>query len=461
MLGTRRKGTSSSLRKVSYCPHPNPRGDAVRARTAMAVRPVGRINFILRTIVVTAMAFGVRLLGEGLLHLDQLPQYLFVLQRVAVFGLVGLFLFRTIDGRLLDAGLARWYRFPVFALWLVSMSLPVIVPQWSPLGPALFTLLLILGGVIPGKLVPVQSSATREFEYSEDQVSMRSRRAPSLPMVHRIDFLRSLLTLTCLWLPLIWLEDFSGNHLGAWIARLGYSILCVVWAVKVIGRLEDAGKAPSVRQGLLVILLILSIELMRHLELHAWTQWWQSFPVLKTAAGLSQWLVCLNGYEKLALFLLVQVPLALLPGKPKLATPFSEYTGTSRNARQPVEAVKTNVLALCGPFEYLRILLVIASVSIPLIYMDHVSKNGVGSWIARAGYAVLAFFWLTFAHGRLKDAGWAHSEYPSQFFLVVSVASLMPLAVHWVNGFGAIAIFVIVQIPTAFLKSVPIPDEEL
>ena len=48
-----------------------------------------------------------------------------------------------------------------------------------------------------------------------------------------------------------------------------------------------------------------------------------------------------------------------------------------------------------------------------------------------------------------------------QYFLVVSVASLMPLAVHWVNGYGALAIFVLIQTPIALLLSKPRPDDPL
>jgi hypothetical protein len=432
----------------------------VKAQEAVSVTLVGRINFVLRTLVVTAMAFSITLLTEGLLHLDQLPRQLYVLQRIVVFGLVGTFLFRTINGRLLDAGLARWYKFPVFALWLTSISLPAILPQWSALGPVLFALVLIFGGVVPGKSVLAKSLATKDVALENEESSGPSKRAASLPLVNRIGFLRSLITLACLWLPLIWLENLSGNHLGAWLARLCYCILCVVWAIKVIGRLKDAGKAPSVRQLLLVIVFALFIGLMSHLQLQMWTQWRESFLVFNTAVFLSQWLIHLNGYEKLGLFFLVQIPLAFLRSKPTKTASFPEHLGTQRNPGQRGNVVKTNVLALCGPFEYIRILLVIAGVCIPLIYMDYASNNGIGSWIARSGYAILAFFWLTFAHGRLKDAGWAHDEYPSQYFLVVSVVSSMPIAVHWVSGYGALAIFFIVQIPTAFLKSVPLPEEK-
>jgi hypothetical protein len=200
--------------------------------------------------------------------------------------------------------------------------------------------------------------------------------------------------------------------------------------------------------------------MIRRLAFQSRTEWWRGLPGFNTAAILSQRLIHFNGYEKIGLFLVIQVPLAFLPSRPIPTTSVSENDGAERTARQPIKAVKTNELALCGPFEYLRILLVIAGVCVPLIYMDYASNSGVGSWVARTGYVILSFFWLTFAHGRLKDAGWAHNAYPAQYFLIVSVASLMPLAAHWVSGYGALAIFVILQIPTAFLESVPLLEEE-
>lgn len=161
----------------------------------------------------------------------------------------------------------------------------------------------------------------------------------------------------------------------------------------------------------------------------------------------------INGYGILALFLLLQVPLALLPST--LTTePLSQASGANNDSttrRTPM--AKPSEFSLSGPLEYLRILCVISCFWIPLIYMDRTSAGSVGSWIARIGYVVLGGFWLIFANGRLEDAGWGHSLYPSQYFLVVGVAALMPLAIHWVNSYEALAIFFLIQIPTVFLKS--------
>lgn len=428
--------------------------------TMLRKRPLYRLggaDFVLRTLVVTAMAYAVEVLGEAFLHLNQLSHFLYALQYLTVFGLVGTFWFRSIDERLLDAGLAHSYRYPVYALWLASTSLPAIWPQESLFGLFLFVLILIFGFVTRGEHAPVKSAAREEIAQFEKESSALPRKAFHLPPVDRVSFLRSLLTLACLWLPLIWLEDVSNNHIGAWIARFLCTILSVVWAVKVVGRLDDIGKAPNVRQVVLFIFLVATIGLMIRLRFSRWSEQWQSSPEFIAAEAISQWFRRINGYEKLALFLLIQTPLTLMPSEPRPSTLVSEPIW----AKDPsLGSAPTNMLSLCGPVEFLRILLVIAGLCGPLIYMDRASNNGVGSWIARAGYAILVFFWLTFAHGRLKDAGWAHSEYPSQYFLVVSVASLVPFAVHWVSGYGALAIFVIVQIPTVLLKSVPLADDE-
>jgi hypothetical protein len=109
----------------------------------------------------------------------------------------------------------------------------------------------------------------------------------------------------------------------------------------------------------------------------------------------------------------------------------------------------------------LRRVLVIAFICAPLVYMDGASNHEIGTWIARIGYFILSFAWIMNVTGRFDDAGWTRMWCGSQYILVVSVASLMPLAVHWVSGYGALAIFVLIQTPMAFLRSKPRPEEPL
>jgi hypothetical protein len=420
-----------------------------------AVKPVGRIVFVLGTLLVTGTAFALEFLGDELLHLTLLPRYSYALQRVIFFGIFGLYLMAVIDGRLLDAGLPRWYRYPAFAVWLWSISLPVIWPREWLIGVALFALLLIVGYSIPGKPVQVMPASVGESAEPEEKAFAPIKMYRARWLVNPVGFLHSLLTIACLWLPLICLEDASGQGAGVWIARFGYSILSIVWFFNVLGRLDDAGRLPRERYGYIATGFVLLISMLR--------QWhWFSFSnAAHIASMLLPWLKLINGYEKLALFLLIQVPLALLPSKPrpdepaplqKVENKYAKGLGKRRKVAKPYPV---------GPFEYLCIQLVFACLCLPLIYIDDVSGGSVGSWIARLGYAILGFFWFGFSIGRFEDAGWGNSWSPAQYCLVVFDASLMPLAFHWVNGYEALAIFVLIQTPTALLRSKPRPEEPM
>lgn len=450
--------------------------------TAEANRRVGRVNFMLRTVLVTAMAFAVEFLGNDLLHLTLLPHFQFVLQRILIFGLIGTFLLPTIDGRLLDAGLRPAYRYPSFAIWVLSMVLPSIWFRGWTIGFALFAILMIAGGSISSKPMIAEPAPTREgtgqHEAAVAHFTVAVRRSgssshsgefrvdasttTSLPkrfLVSQVGFLRSLVSLGCLWLPLIWLDGALGHGDGVWFVRLGYAILSLLWFYKFLGRLGDAGRLPRPLYGYLTICLVLLIEIIRSTKQNARFVKWHIPLIADATAKTAAWLRDLNGYELLGLFLLVQVPVVLLPGKGRKSKDVLEHQ-TEVGLKKRSRSVKVNDMALCGPLEFLRILIVITCFWIPLIYTDRLSGGGIGSWFARVGYAILIFFWLTFTQGRLEDAGWAHSEYPSQYALLVSVASLMPLAAHWVNGYGSLAIFFLIQTPTVFLRSKPADEQK-
>jgi len=173
---------------------------------------------------------------------------------------------------------------------------------------------------------------------------------------------------------------------------------------------------------------------------------------------LPRWVSHINKYEMLALFLLIQAPFALLPTSPRIYNLAPSRRRENKYAKQLVEWRKTHKPFLVDRFAFLRRLLVIAVLWSPLIYVDGVSSGGVGTWIARLGYSVLTFAWLMNSDGRFKDAGWRGPTGHWQYCVVVSVATLMPLAVHWVNGYQALAVFVVVQIPIVFPKSKPSPQ---
>ena len=207
-----------------------------------------------------------------------------------------------------------------------------------------------------------------------------------------------------------------------------------VWVFKVFGRFADSGHQSS----------------------------WFWFPfciVVTIASALLIWFRLLNRYETLAFFLLIQIPLVFLRSTSKSTKPVRPPSAGDKY-RERIALRKEVKPLVVGPFAFLRSLAVIACLWAWLVFMAG-SGNPTFVWIARGGYFILTCAWIMNLTGRLGDAGWAHSWYPSQYFLTVSVVSLMPLALRWVNGYESLAIFVLVQLPMVFLKSKPRPKESV
>lgn len=399
---------------------------------AGSIKSIRRLDFVLCILPISALAFALEhfLRGNAFSLLNHLPQNLRTLPQVAIFCLIAMFSVKVIDGRLLDIGAPHWYAYLAFAVWLLSIELPIIWTRGWPISVALFVLLLICGGLIPSKPTHVKLASADRVATDQEKASAPDKKIPTRLLVGPVGFLRSLLTIACIWLPLIWLKGSSGRGAGALIAYLGYGILYFVCLLKVLGRFADSGRSSS----------------------------WYWFPfciAVSTASMLPLRFKLINSYEALALSLLFQVPLALLRSEPRPEEPVrpqKEQTEYRKNLMQKRKAAKP---FLVSPLAFLVRLLVIACLWAPLIWMETTSSNGVGAWFARCGYFILTFAWIMNATGRFADANWAFGWHTSQYCLVVSVASLMPLAVHWINGYEALAIFALIQVPTVFLESKP------
>jgi hypothetical protein len=422
---------------------------------------LGRIDFLLRTVTLTGIAFALEYLGDTLLHLRQLSHFIYVTQWIIFFGIFGSVLLVSIDQRLNDAGLHRRYKYPLIIIWLTSVSVPVAWPSERQTAIVLFIFFSVIGCLFRSRPFPTELAPLGTP--SDSGWSERTTRKDYRPTWHvaPVSFLRSLLTLACLWVPLIWLENISKGENGIWLARIGYCILGYAWLYILLGRLNDAGRLPRKRYGFLLVGIILFIEMFGHALGNAWSALSHDlFPFGATlfVDSLLQRVRHISAYEMLALFLLLQIPLAFF--KSERAPRSAEYDQWAAGKQKQPSRVKVNVHALCGPTRYLRILALIDFLWFSLIYIDHVSAGGIGTWAARFGYVILIAFWMTFAHGRLVDAGMAHSEYPAQYFLVCSVVSLMPLAFRWVNGYGSLTVFCLMQTTLIFLHSKPLPHFE-
>jgi uncharacterized membrane protein YhaH (DUF805 family) len=408
---------------------------------ARSIEPVGRVDFVLRILLLTAAVVAIEhfLPDKTLARLHFIPEYLRPAPRILGICLAVGPLGDTLRGRLQDARLPDWIDWPAFLLWLFSAFFFFLWNRYSVIGLVLFALMVILGGVIPSKLIPAEI-------LDDEKVEPPTRTFPERLMLGPIEFLRSLLTIGCLWLPLIWLEDTFTDDLGLLIARAGYFVLGFVWLINTIRRFEDAGRS---------------------------SQWYGLFYLsIPIVAMVPLWLRLINGYESLLLFVLIQLPLAMLRSKRNSAALMvAESVGSEAlmNAetkdqeidRQPTKTKKMRQVRPISPKGFFVTLLVIFCFWSLMIYLDDASGHGVGSWIAWIGYVVLVFTWFGNVARRLKDAGWAHGLLPAQYCIVVLVATLMPHAFHWVTGYGALAIFVLIQIPIVFLPSKPRPEEPL
>ena len=419
---------------------------------------VGRIDFVLRILLITVLCRSFEFLfsRDTASHLNLLPRYIQALEGVIVFGLLGVYVVKAINGRLLDAGLARWYSFPAFSAWLLSSLIPIIWPGIGPIGLAPFVVFLLVGGLLPSK--QVSAATTLEGKVVNEDEIAPTPASSKLQRVGPISFLRSLLTIACLCCPLILLDVSSVQGAGVWVARIGYLILGIVWWTILLGRLEDAGRLSPSWFGAFVVAAVLLMRIF--LRTQGVGQPFHLYGFSNSDVGhivfpLTPWLKFINGYEMLAVFLLVQVPLALFPSKFGSGKPASQQKKQSKVGKLLAERRSNRKRFLVGPFAFLRRLLALAFIGGALIYLDGVSNGGIGSWSARLGYFVLIYAWMMNSYGRFEDAGWTEGWYGAQYWLVVSVVSLMPMAVHWVNGYGALVIFVLIQTPIALLRSKP------
>jgi hypothetical protein len=178
-----------------------------------------------------------------------------------------------------------------------------------------------------------------------------------------------------------------------------------------------------------------------------------------------------NGYESLAIFVLIQIPTVFLRSKPRPVSPIPEFAAIPESPIAENELADENPMPHAqdrrrtrakpiGPRSFMISLLVIAGIWLFFIYFEDVSGHNTGAWIARLGYAIMGFLWFGLAAGRFEDAGLFDGRL---FLYVVAVptVTLLPLILNLTNGYESLAIFVLIQIPTVFLRGKSRPEEPL
>jgi uncharacterized membrane protein YhaH (DUF805 family) len=240
--------------------------------------------------------------------------------------------------RLGESGLSRWHKetflFLMAAcllpfaykvidfdqmLWLfVLLQIPLFFARSKPAVPEPL-----------GKLPDPEASTDEEMRPDEEpnsstQSISRPRRKPIGPGI----FLRALLVLAFLWLVLIRLDEVSSQGPEMWFARLGYAFLGFLWFGLAGLRFSDAGLSEGLFPYSIAVSLASLLPLMFKLT---------------------------NGYESLAIFIIVQVPTVLLRSKPQPADPAPESTAQEEGdecLRDPLEGIlvrRTDGVSLTYP----------------------------------------------------------------------------------------------------------------
>lgn len=113
----------------------------------------------------------------------------------------------------------------------------------------------------------------------------------------------------------------------------------------------------------------------------------------------------------------------------------------SSNSKKPI-----------GRFMFLLWVVVVAALWGSLSHFRPRSDGGFASFIAVAGVATLAMLWMQAVEGRLLDAGlplWCRWPY----VLILSFGCILLHSFKVLDGPQALALFILVQVPTVFIKS--------
>jgi uncharacterized membrane protein YhaH (DUF805 family) len=125
---------------------------------ASSAKLVGRVDFVLRILVATAMAVEL----ERLMPLQRVVAIYDYSSRwkvpayVGGYPIIAVFVMGTIVGRLKDARLSALYVFPIFLAWIFSNVTFMFGMHCWPIGLAFFVLVLIAGGFLPINPTPIK-----------------------------------------------------------------------------------------------------------------------------------------------------------------------------------------------------------------------------------------------------------------------------------------------------------------
>ena len=103
--------------------------------------------------------------------------------------------------------------------------------------------------------------------------------------------------------------------------------------------------------------------------------------------------------------------------------------------------------SLIGPIGFLRSLLALACVWVPLIYLDVTSTDSLQRLVAHLGYLFVGILWIFVVISRLEDTGYSSEWTLISYLLIISTACLAPMSLWGFNGYESLGIFLLIQLP--------------
>jgi len=208
----------------------------------------------------------------------------------------------------------------------------------------------------------------------------------------------------------------------------------------------------AVAYGLVVLGVFWLRSLDRRLMDMGWPHWcfWPCFLTIFTACLGAHVLKILEGPEILALFIVLQIPLAVWPGKPEPSELLTEGANSSASkASKPTRKV-TPIDAL----EFAVYVVLIAGL-LHVLHLLRIDVSGMAHSRAiklalDAGSGLLCVLWIFSARGRLKALG--QIRWTLVFCSVVLIPCLLLFALRIVNFPHALELFVALQIPAVLIR---------
>jgi hypothetical protein len=225
------------------------------------------------------------------------------------------------------------------------------------------------------------------------------------------------------------LRAHAESHRALAAVAYGFVILGVFWLRSLESRLMDAG-APR------------------------WC-FWPYFLIVFTGCLAAHGLKITDSLETLALFLVLQLPLASWPGKPAQTGILSESASLPASRPQKPSRRVTPL----GAFEFAVYLLLITGLWTVLhLLRGDVSGMAMAQnlrYALDAASGLLCVLWIFSARGRLKALGW--TRWTLTFCSIVLIPCSLLFALRVISFPHALVLFVALQIPVILIRRESIP----